>query len=137
MSPSNRLFAEAELDGTKAKFDKTVSTLRWVSTNGMRMFLQFWYSKQAMFWLPQGLIPYYGEWLLSFPRAPLGSISIQAWQLACGSVILLASDVIAALVGVLLEAKSAPGQKAVPMESAGEAATGKTAGTEKSGTKEL
>ncbi len=53
-----------------------------------------------MFWIPKGWVPYYAEWLLSFPRAPLGSISIQAWALACGAIILLVSDAIIALVAL-------------------------------------
>lgn len=94
------------------------------------MFLQFWYSKRAMFWLPHGLIPYYGEWLLSFPRAPLGSVSIQAWQLACGSAILLVSDTIIAIIGLFVEAKTARGQKkAEPMKAAGEKAAVGAQGT--------
>ncbi len=40
-----------------------------------------------MFWLPQGWVPYQIEWVLSFPRAPLGSISINVWAIACASVI--------------------------------------------------
>jgi hypothetical protein len=64
-----------------------------------------------MFWLPQGWVPYYAEWLLSFPRAPLGSISIQAWVLACGAVILLVSDAIIATIGLLMEMGSNLGQK--------------------------
>jgi hypothetical protein len=66
------------------------------------MFLQFWYSKQAMFWIPKGWVPYYAEWLLSFPRAPLGSISIQAWSLACSAIILLISDALVAIVALAL-----------------------------------
>jgi hypothetical protein len=53
-----------------------------------------------MFWLPKGWMPYYAEWLLSFPRAPVGSISIQAWALACGAVILLVSDAIVAVIAL-------------------------------------
>jgi len=64
-----------------------------------------------MFWLPQGWVPYYAEWLLSFPRAPLGSISIQAWVLACGAVILLVSDAIIATIGLLMEMGSNLEQK--------------------------
>jgi len=71
------------------------------------MFLQFWYSKQAMFWIPKGWVPYYAEWLLSFPRAPLGSISIQAWALACGAIILLVSDATVALVALFSGAGTA------------------------------
>jgi tail-anchored protein insertion receptor len=101
------------------------------------MFIQFWYSKRALFWLPQGRIPYYGEWLLSCPRAPLGSISIQVWQMACASVILLVSDAIVAVVGLFMVAKAEPGQKkAVPMKADGEKPkTDKPASTEKAGTK--
>lgn len=64
-----------------------------------------WYSKQPMFWLPHGWFPYYAEWVLSFPRAPLGSISIVSWQLACNGVIMLASDTITAILGLILGAK--------------------------------
>jgi len=75
------------------------------------MFLQFWYAKQAMFWIPQGWVPFYAEWLLSFPRAPLGSISIQAWSLACGAIILMVSDAIVAIVALVLGAGSSVTQK--------------------------
>lgn len=37
-------------------------------------------------------MPYYIEWVLSFPKAPLGSISVQSWWIACASVILLVGD---------------------------------------------
>lgn len=74
-----------------------------------------------MFWLPQDWMPYYAEWLLSFPRAPLGSISIQAWVLACGAAILLVSDAITATIGLVMEMNSNPGQKtnAEPTKFAG------------------
>jgi len=112
--------SKSSTDTTKSQFDSAVSTLRWLGTNGLRMFLQFWYSKQAMFWIPKGWVPYYAEWLLSFPRAPLGSVSIQAWALACGAVILLVSDAIVALVALAQgngvkapqkEAMEVPGEK--------------------------
>jgi tail-anchored protein insertion receptor len=78
-----------------------------------------------MFWLPQGWVPYYAEWLLSFPRAPMGSVSIQAWVLACGVVILLVSDAIIAIIGLLMETRSNSRQKAKadPMKFAGEKST--------------
>jgi hypothetical protein len=88
------------------------------------MLLQFWFQKQPMFWIPKGWVPYYAEWLLSFPRAPLGSISIQAWALACGAIILLVSDALAATIalavgsGVASKTKS----KGEPMEVSGEKA---------------
>ncbi|RAL64528.1 hypothetical protein DID88_002002 [Monilinia fructigena] len=108
---------KSSLDSTKSTFDSSVSTLRWLATNGLRMFLQFWFSKKAMFWLPKGWFPYYAEWLLSFPVAPMGSISIQAWSLACQAVILLVSDALIAVIALVLGAgTSVQGQKGKKME---------------------
>lgn len=85
------------------------------------MLIQFWYAKQPMFWLPHGRVPYYGEWLLSCPRAPLGSISIQVWGMACASIILLVSDAIVAVVGLVMVSKTGKEQKkaAAPMKAGG------------------
>lgn len=58
-----------------------------------------------MFWLPKGWFPYYVEWVLSFPRAPLGSVSIVSWQMACSVVIKLISDTITSILGLILGAK--------------------------------
>jgi len=80
-----------------------------------------------MFWIPKGWVPYYAEWLLSFPRAPLGSISIQAWALACGAIILLISDALVATVAVVMGAGKTRSRKGEPMKLGGE-----KAGTEKS-----
>lgn len=41
-------------------------------------------------------MPYYVEWMLSFPRAPLGSVSINVWGVACASMIVLVSEGLAA-----------------------------------------
>jgi tail-anchored protein insertion receptor len=122
--PTNSETTEATTDSARATFDSAVSTLRWLGTNGLRMFLQFWYSKQAMFWIPKGWIPYYAEWLLSFPRAPLGSISIQAWFLACTAITILVSDALVAIVALVAGLGSRTAQKtkqpvAVPSEKAG------------------
>lgn len=54
-----------------------------------------------MFWIPQGWAPYYAEWLLSFPRAPLGSVSVNMWVMASAAVIVLAHDALSALVALL------------------------------------
>ncbi|KAK2607215.1 hypothetical protein N8I77_005912 [Diaporthe amygdali] len=95
------------IDGSKAAFDKTVTTARWLCTSGLRYFLPFWYSRSPMFWLPHGWFPYYAEWIISFPRAPMGSVSVASWQLACTGVITLVADTIAALVGLVVAAKEA------------------------------
>lgn len=54
-----------------------------------------------MFWVPRGWVPYYAEWLLSFPRAPLGSVSVNVWVLACTAVIKLAHEALVAVVALV------------------------------------
>jgi hypothetical protein len=76
-----------------------------------------------MFWIPKGWVPYYAEWLLSFPRAPLGSISIQAWALACGAVILLVSDVVVAVIALMVKDginSTSPKAKKIPIKAENE-----------------
>jgi hypothetical protein len=87
-----------------------------------------------MFWIPKGWVPYYAEWLLSFPRAPLGSISIQAWALACSAIILLVSDAFVAMTALIVSAGKAPVQKerGEPMKFAGEKVSSEKGSTEKS-----
>ncbi|KAI1481252.1 hypothetical protein K445DRAFT_317332 [Daldinia sp. EC12] len=97
-------------ESAKTKFDSTVNILRWLATSGSKFLLPFWYAKQPMFWLPHGWFPYYAEWILSFPRAPVGSVSIASWQTACAGVVLLVSDTIAAILGLILDAKMAKKQ---------------------------
>ncbi|EPE36819.1 Protein get1 [Glarea lozoyensis ATCC 20868] len=114
------------LDSTRANFNKIVGGLRWLGLNGFRMLLQFWFQKQPMFWIPQGWAPYYAEWLLSFPRAPVGSVSVQSWSIACLAVIQLVSDAVVAAVALAATPRSAgvkqreamkvPGEKTTPAQ---------------------
>ncbi|XXG97035.1 hypothetical protein Hte_003329 [Hypoxylon texense] len=99
-------------EATKSKFDTYVNILRWLATTGLKFLLPFWYAKQPMFWLPKGWFPYYVEWILSFPRAPVGSVSIASWQTACTGVVLLFSDTITAVLGLIVGAKVAEKQPA-------------------------
>lgn len=55
-----------------------------------------------MFWIPRGWLPYYIEWLLSFPRAPLGSVSVQVWWIACANAVALLGEAVLAIYGVLV-----------------------------------
>lgn len=44
-------------------------------------------------------MPVYVEWLLAFPRAPRGSVSIQMWGIACATIVqLVGAAVVAGLV---------------------------------------
>ena len=45
----------------RSTFDSIVSKLRWLGTQGVNFFLNSWYAKQPMFWLPVGWIPYHAD----------------------------------------------------------------------------
>ncbi|EXK34928.1 hypothetical protein FOXG_13839 [Fusarium oxysporum f. sp. lycopersici 4287] len=92
-------------EAARSNFDKILTVLRIVVTRAPQYFLPFWYATEPMFWLPYGWFPYWAEWILSFPRAPIGSVSIASWQLACTGVIALFSDLIVGIAGLLLNAK--------------------------------
>lgn len=93
-----------------------------------------------MFWLPHGWFPYYAEWIISFPRAPMGSVSVASWQLACTGVITLVADTITAIVGLVAAAvqggKEKQAEKPV-RASAAPAGSEKSQGEEDSSSKEL
>ncbi len=73
-----------------------------------------------MFWLPYGWFPYYIEWFASFPRAPLGSVSIVAWQWACTGFLALVMEAVLGVVGLIAASKQPQKQKqAVPAAGAG------------------
>ncbi|OKL58966.1 Protein get1 [Talaromyces atroroseus] len=84
------------LNSRKTSFQFSIKTARWLSTTGLRFFLQFYYTKTPVFELPAGWFPYPVEWILSFPRAPLGSVSNQVWGSACAAAITLVGDMIVA-----------------------------------------
>lgn len=73
-----------------------LNTFRLISINGLRLFLQYTYKRRPLFWIPKGWLPYYAEWLLSFPMAPLGSVSIYMWSVACANVIQMLSNALVA-----------------------------------------
>lgn len=81
MLPANSLKSHRQI------FTRVVSTLRYLGTNGLRLLLQFWFAKTPMFWIPKGWVPNYAAFLLAFPRAPRGSVSVQVWGVACGTVV--------------------------------------------------
>ncbi|CAK7274897.1 GET complex subunit get1 [Sporothrix epigloea] len=91
------------LDTGRRSFDTTMTALRFIFTRGLQFLLPFWYAREPMFWLPHGWFPGYAEWLVAFPRAPRGSVSIASWQVACTVVLSLLKDTILALVALLQE----------------------------------
>lgn len=82
-----------------------------------------WYAREPMFWLPHGWFPYYAEWIISFPRAPLGSVSVASWQLACTVVVGLAADALRPIVRLVLDVrvKHAARSRKQPVQSSSRA----------------
>jgi tail-anchored protein insertion receptor len=60
-----------------------------------------------VFALPAGWFPYYVEWVLSFPRAPLGSVSVQVWSNVCATAVAFLGELIGALLVQLVCKKDA------------------------------
>jgi len=82
---------------SRTSFEAITKVMRWILTVGLRNVLQLYYIKQPMFWIPSGWLPGYAEWLLSFPRAPRGSVSIQIWWGACAMMITLVGEALGAI----------------------------------------
>ncbi|KAL0638472.1 GET complex subunit get1 [Maublancomyces gigas] len=85
----------ASISSARQQFDSKTRILRWILTSGLRILIQFWYTREAVFWIPGGWVPGYVEWGLSFPKAPIGSVSIQVWSFAVGQVVTLLSGLVA------------------------------------------
>ncbi|EEH08712.1 CHD5 domain-containing protein [Histoplasma capsulatum G186AR] len=94
-----------ELTQSKSTFDMTIKIARWAATSGLMLFLQFWYSKTPIFTLPPGWIPWQVQWVLSFPRAPMGTVSIQIWGGACATVVALVGDAMKASLAYVSKPK--------------------------------
>lgn len=77
----------------------------------MQWFLPMWYGRQPIFWLPYGWFPYYVEWFASFPRAPLGSVSVTVWQLACTGMLALVMETVVAVMALVATGKRSRAQK--------------------------
>lgn len=103
------------MESSRSAFDKYLSGARLLLTKAPQFLIPFWYAKEPMFWLPHGWFPYYAEWIISFPRAPLGSVSIASWQLACTGIIGLISDLISGIWGLINSEKE---PQAVPQPGA-------------------
>ncbi|KAJ4144642.1 hypothetical protein LMH87_003517 [Akanthomyces muscarius] len=118
------------LEASRAGFDKYLSAVRFLVTRAPQYALPFWYAKEPMLWLPHGWFPYYAEWIISFPRGPMGSVSIASWQLACTTVIVLVSDMLRGVFQLLVSSRTAAPPtktKETPVKAAGEKADQATA----------
>ncbi|KAL4921122.1 protein get1 [Aspergillus aurantiobrunneus] len=99
---SNYEALNQKLSSQKSSFDWFVKIARWLSTTGLKIFIQFRYSKTPVFALPGGWLPYYVEWMLAFPRAPHGSVSVQIWNSVCATAVTVIAEII---TGAVLQIK--------------------------------
>jgi len=99
------------LDASRTTFDRYFTAVRFISTRGVQWLLPMWYGKVPIFWLPYGWFPYYVEWFASFPRAPLGSVSIVMWQAACTSMLTLIISTMVGIMGLVAASKESSRQK--------------------------
>ncbi|KAI9155396.1 Protein get-1 [Paramyrothecium foliicola] len=104
--------AKKGLDGSRSKFDSYLTAVRLILTRGPQLILPFWYGKAPVFWLPNGWFPYWAEWFFSLPRAPLGSVSVASWQVACVGLLTMITDLVLGIVGLLASTK----QKEAPFK---------------------
>ncbi|KAF7716663.1 Protein get1 [Penicillium ucsense] len=109
-----------KISSQKTSFDWSVKSARWLSTNGLKLFLQFWYSKTPVFALPPGWFPYYVEWILSFPRAPLGSVSVQVWNNVCATAVVFFGEFIGGVLVRIMTATSTTTKEKVSVAVDGE-----------------
>ncbi|KAF4971019.1 hypothetical protein FZEAL_9941 [Fusarium zealandicum] len=122
--------SKKSMEASRSSFDTSLTAVRVVVTRAPQYFLPFWYATEPMFWLPHGWFPYWAEWILSFPRAPIGSVSIASWQLACTGVIALLKDLIIGVAGLVMNAKQTKVKEA-PVKAQTEKSSEKAASEEK------
>lgn len=117
--------AEKQLEAYRASFDRYSNTARLLLTKAPHYFLPLWYGKEPMFWLPFGWFPYYAEWIVSFPRAPLGSVSAASWQLSCSGFITLVFSLVLSIWTLLRQSRNGEMKKSGDIdEKAGPQTTG-------------
>jgi len=78
---------------SKSSYTMKFNSVLWIVTSGTQHALGWWYGKQAVFYLPpQWFGP--AQWWLKLPFAPLGSVSVGVWQMACRRVLRIGEDIV-------------------------------------------
>ncbi|WVF67486.1 hypothetical protein IAT40_002242 [Kwoniella sp. CBS 6097] len=86
------------LGSSRSSFAVKFKSLIWTLTTGAQLFLVWWYRKEPVFWLPTGWVPYPVAWVLSFPSAPIGSVSSGAWSSIISRVLLSLEEIVKSLL---------------------------------------
>ncbi|KAL9022856.1 MAG: hypothetical protein Q9180_008533 [Flavoplaca navasiana] len=105
------MLAANSLKSHRQNFTRVTTILRYLGTNGLRLLLQFYYAQTPMFWIPKGWVPGYVAFLLAFPRAPRGSVSVQVWGIACATVVQIVFAAAAAAWVLLSRREEMAGRK--------------------------
>ncbi|KAI9731730.1 MAG: GET complex subunit get1 [Cirrosporium novae-zelandiae] len=105
------------VQSTQTQFNSKLTVVRWTLTTGFLMIYQWYNNKEAAFWIPEEWgLPWAVENMLSFPRAPLGSVSVLIWSWSCANVIKLAIDAISGVLGLALSPKQNRGKNKEPVK---------------------
>ncbi|EYE97844.1 guided entry of tail-anchored proteins factor 1 [Aspergillus ruber CBS 135680] len=107
--------ANKALSSQKSSFDWAIKIARWVSTSGLKLFLQFRYNSTPVFVLPPGWFPYFVEWGLSFPKAPMGAVSVQVWSSVCGVAVRVLAEIVSTVL--LWVGSRIQQRRAIPVEA--------------------
>lgn len=70
---------ETKLIDMNQNFNKKISMVLKISYWCPMIVFRCWFRKTPVFWLPNGLFPWFIEKLLSWPSAPIGSIGLSQW----------------------------------------------------------
>lgn len=84
----------ADVGRSRASLQSYVRMARWVLSSGLKMYLLWKYSSTPVIWLPKGALPSLVEWILSLPRAPMGSISAGWWLTIVDHGLSMASELL-------------------------------------------
>lgn len=117
------------MTASRQKFNTYLTVARILLTKAPHYLIPLWYAKQPMFWLPRGLFPYYAEWFLSLPKAPIGSVSIMSWQVACTAIIKLLAEAVTAIFALVFA--STEGKEKEPVRVTGRTGSSQNAQSEK------
>ncbi|EJD52462.1 hypothetical protein AURDEDRAFT_158192 [Auricularia subglabra TFB-10046 SS5] len=103
------------LVSTKASFGASFQTVLWVLTSGVQFVIGWWYGREAVFFVPAGVLGPL-TWWLSIPFAPRGSVSCMVWQFACQRVIKKSESIVRDFVELRTQTQAGP--QPVPAEDA-------------------